>query len=232
MIQTATAALNIATYFTNEAVLTNTAALGYAHNSQELYFDSGTVLTKPKWILAGVITVSTLIGLQILGLCLIMAYCHSVPTWTGSFDAFAMLRMGAELQRTQHVRFAGIRDTDKQDLAALARHDGLVSVVDSHKQREPEKRPGAKKNSPLVSELTGESASIEDDFNETQTVYSGVSIGGDKEGEDRDKRTKEEGLESPFYLAVGAPGLITKNLVPKKEKWNRTRDTKSEDGQV
>ncbi|PWY83250.1 hypothetical protein BO94DRAFT_495556 [Aspergillus sclerotioniger CBS 115572] len=231
--QTATTALNIATYFANEAVLTNTAAQGYTHNSREIYFDSGTVLIRPRWTLAGVITVSILIGLQVLGLCLIIAYCYSVPTWTGSFDAFAMLRMGAELQRVQHVRFAGIRDTDKRDLAALTRIDGLVGVVDNHEQREPEERHGAKENPPLVNQLVGESASTEIDFNESQTVYSGVSVDGDKSGEDRDERAKEEGLEPPFHLAVGAPGLITKDLVPgRKRRWNRTKVTKTEDGQV
>ncbi|PYI03330.1 hypothetical protein BO78DRAFT_472076 [Aspergillus sclerotiicarbonarius CBS 121057] len=231
--QTAATALNIATYFANEAVLTNTAAQGYAHNSREIYFDSGTVVIKPKWSLAGVITISILIGIQILGLCLIVVYCHSVPTWTGSFDAFAMLRMGAELQRAQHVRFAGIRDTDKQDLATLARIDGLVGVVDSHKQQMSEEGREARENSPLVRQLVGESTSTVHDLNESQTVCSGVSIRNGKEDQDGDERAKQEGLEPPFRLAVGAPGLITKNMPPRKT-WRRKKgkDTKAEDGQV
>ncbi|RAL00317.1 uncharacterized protein BO80DRAFT_425814 [Aspergillus ibericus CBS 121593] len=221
--ETAATALNMATYFANEAVLTNTAAQGYAHNSREIYFDSGSVIIKPKWSLAAVITISILIGLQILGLCLIMVYCHSVPTWTGSFDAFAMLRVGAELQRSQHVRFAGIRDTDKQDLAVLASIDGLVGVVDS---RQPmSEGQEAKENSPLVRQLAGESTTTVHDLNESQTVYSGVSIGLDQDGENRDERGKREGLEPPFRLAVGAPGLITKDMGPRKTRRRDKNDT-------
>ncbi|GLA41284.1 hypothetical protein AnigIFM63309_009372 [Aspergillus niger] len=218
--QSAVTALNMATYFANEAVLTNIATQGWSDGSRQIYFDSGTVMIKPKWSLAGIIVISTLIGLQILGLCLIVFYCRSVPTWTDSLDAFAMLRMGAELQREKHVRFAGIRDTDKQDMEDLGRIDGLVGVVESRGLRGGDEAHSMKDSSPLVSQSEGDPTSSGIPLAELPPYSSTVSINthNDEGSEERDERAKKEGLVPPFRLAVGAPGLITKSMAPKKTR--------------
>ncbi|PYH32803.1 uncharacterized protein BO87DRAFT_361993 [Aspergillus neoniger CBS 115656] len=222
--QSAATALDMATYFANEAVLTSTATQDWSYNSRSIYFDSGTVLVKPKWSLAGVIVISVLIGLQILCLCLIVFYCHSVPTWTDSLDAFAMLRMGAEVQREKHVRFAGIRDTDKRDWEDLGRFDGLVGVVlDGSGMMQgggDGEHSSMKDSSPLVRRAEGgPSTSSEIELAELPPYSSTVSVdahNGEGSGEG-DERVRKEGLEPPFRLAVGAPGLITKSMAPKRK---------------
>lgn len=170
------------------------------------------------------IVISILIGLQILGLCLIVFYCQSVPTWTDSLDAFAMLRMGAEVQREKHVRFAGIRDTDKRDWEDLGRFDGLVGVVlDGSGMMQgggDGEHSSIKDSSPLVRRAEGgPSTSSGIELAELPPYSSTVSVDahhgeGSEEG---DERARKEGLEPPFRLAVGAPGLITKSMAPKRK---------------
>ena len=60
----------------------------------------------------------------------IAGYIHSVPTWTDTLDAFAMMRIGAGLERVKLVRLIGIRDVEKRDLETLEKLDGLIGVVD------------------------------------------------------------------------------------------------------
>ncbi|GKZ18939.1 hypothetical protein AbraIFM66951_001899 [Aspergillus brasiliensis] len=235
--QSAAIALNMATYFANEAVLTNTATQNYPENTRPIYFNGGTVTIKPKWSLPGVITISILIGLQILGLCLLVLYCRAVPTWTDTLDAFAMLRMGAELQlqqRVRHVRFAGIRDTDTRDWEDLSHIDGLVGVIDRGKEVVEEEEPSTRDCSPLVlhSKKEGDTTTTTSSTgipltNLLPPYYSSeVSIDTDThddEGSDeREERAKKEGLLPPFRLAVGAPGLITKRMAPKRA-WRRKK---------
>lgn len=220
--KSANMALDIATYFANEAVLTTAASQGNDMWSRSIYYAKGTPIPKPKWSLAAVITVSILIALQIIGLCLIMAYSHSVPTWTDSFDAFAMLRIGADLQRRQHVRFAGIRDTDKDDLNGLCKLDGIVGVADKKEQSGEDEREGP----PLERESPEPDGEISSDSGTRRE-----SLCDDFDERYGDDRAKNDGLEPPFRLAVGGSGIITNSLAPRRI-WQRKRRARREDVDV
>ncbi|KAL5360444.1 hypothetical protein BJX96DRAFT_165164 [Aspergillus floccosus] len=213
--RTAGQALDMATYFANEAVLTTAASQGTAGTSRSINFSDGVAIPKPKWSLAAVITMSILIALQIIGLCLIMAYAQSVPTWTENFDAFAMLRMGAELQRRHHAGLAGIRDTVKEDLNALCQYDGVVGVVEGKEEDE---------NVQERSSLVG--ASSEEDH--PQSHSSEPSSDPPQE-----KNKSNEELEPPFQLAVGGSGIITTSLAPRKAwRWKKKSKKHIEDDEV
>lgn len=209
--RTASQALDMATYFANEAVLTTAALQGNAGTSRSINFSDGVAVPKPKWSLAADITVSILIALQIVGLCLIMAYAQSVPTWTENFDAFAMLRMGAELQRRQDVRFARIRDVDKEDLDVLGQDDGVVGVVEGEVEDE-----SVQERSSLVE------ASSEND--QSPPHLPEVSF-------DPQETKTEEDL-APFQLAVGGPGLVTTSLAPRRAwRWKKKPKTQTHNEQ-
>lgn len=122
--------LSMAMYFAHEGLLNTAASAGGAYtDARRIFYSSGAVLTKPKWSLGAVVTVSVLIGIQILSLCALMAYTYFYPRWTDTLDGFAMVRVGAQLQRSGRVDLPGIRDTDSKDLTPLKDVDGLVGVV-------------------------------------------------------------------------------------------------------
>lgn len=219
--ESANMALEMATYFANEVVLTGAAAQGELQGSRNIYFSEGTAVPKPKWSLAAVITVSILIALQIVGVCLIMAYTQSVPTWTDSFDAFAMLRMGADLQRRQNVRFAGIHDTDKHDLDGLCEVDGIVGVTEEKEQGGEDEHEGT----PLARESPDPNGTVSPDPGARRESCD------DFDERDGDDRAKKEGLEPPFCLAVGGSGIITNSLEPRRF-WRWKRRTRPEDMDV
>jgi hypothetical protein len=89
-------ALNIAMYFANEALLTTAA-------DRPLYSNPGYMISKPKKSLAGLIVITTFIGLQAIGLCLLMAFIYSTPTWTDDLDADALTQIGAQLKDLDEI---------------------------------------------------------------------------------------------------------------------------------
>ncbi|KAJ3463867.1 hypothetical protein MRS44_008653 [Fusarium solani] len=89
-------ALNIAMYFANEALLTTAA-------DRPLYSNPGYMISKPKKSLAGLIVITILIGLQAIGLCLLMAFIYSTPTWTDDLDADALTQIGAQLKDLDEI---------------------------------------------------------------------------------------------------------------------------------
>ncbi|KAM6515407.1 hypothetical protein FSOLCH5_009634 [Fusarium solani] len=89
-------ALNIAMYFANEALLTTAA-------DRPLYSNPGYMISKPKKSLAGLIVITILIGLQAIGLCLLMAFIYSTPTWTDNLDADALTQIGAQLKDLDEI---------------------------------------------------------------------------------------------------------------------------------
>lgn len=159
------------------------------------------MLIKPKWSLAAIVTVSILIGIQIIALCALMAYTYFSPRWTDTLDAFAMVRVGAQLQRFGHVdHLPGIRDTDNEDLKSLKDVDGLVGVVAEGRSEIPTGQNG--------SDQGGDNKSEQHSPPSEGPIYKDVS---------GDARSRKEGLTPPFELAVGGPGLVTRELVRRKK---------------
>ena len=60
-------------------------------------YDMGTDSTKPSISLVGIIVVSILIGIDLLALLATALYASWYPRWTGSLDAFSLLRIGGTI---------------------------------------------------------------------------------------------------------------------------------------
>ncbi|KAJ4317698.1 hypothetical protein N0V84_007217 [Fusarium piperis] len=105
-------ALNIGMYFANEALLTTAAA-------RELYSNPGHMVSKPKKSLVALVVITILVGLQAIGLCLLMAFIYSTPTWTDDLDADALTQIGAQLEDSG------------QDLSDPSQICGLVGTVEN-----------------------------------------------------------------------------------------------------
>lgn len=79
--------LEIGMFFANEALLTTAAS---EWDARRIYFNPGTTITKPKKDMSAIICVSVLIGLQAIGLCVLMWYILYAPKWTDTLDADAL----------------------------------------------------------------------------------------------------------------------------------------------
>lgn len=100
--------LEITMYFANEALLSGTAEMGSVLESRSIYSAPGYQVLKPQKTVAGIISISVLIALQVLGLLLLLRFIYSVPAWTGSFDADAMVQIGGQLrEQDQEFNIAG-----------------------------------------------------------------------------------------------------------------------------
>lgn len=95
----ATAALTLATYAAANAILN--VGPGSEGNGYFLFTSPGTEIQKPDIALAGIIVVSILLATQITGLTLLAIYASRNATWTESLDAWAMLRLGAEVGKEE-----------------------------------------------------------------------------------------------------------------------------------
>ncbi|KAF4963894.1 hypothetical protein FSARC_8147 [Fusarium sarcochroum] len=100
-------ALEMAMFFANEALLTTTARQRDADFSEwrknnidarPIYFNAGSTVTKPKKDMAAVICITVFIGLQVIGLCLLMGFILHTPTWTNTLDADALAQIGGQLK--------------------------------------------------------------------------------------------------------------------------------------
>jgi hypothetical protein len=117
--------LEMGMFFANEALLTTAAS---ERDARRIYFNPGTTITKPKRDMAAIICVSVLIGLQTIGLCVLMWYILHAPTWTDTLDADALAQIGGQLkewgeQRPDPTELSGVVGIDS------ARHDADASSV-------------------------------------------------------------------------------------------------------
>ncbi|PYH70632.1 uncharacterized protein BO88DRAFT_362463 [Aspergillus vadensis CBS 113365] len=118
--------------FTQGAFFANKANLGRASTEQAyrriLFKDDGTsveIFAIRPWAIA---FLSTIIGLHLVGLVIMAFYAGLHPTWTESFDAFAMLRIGVQLAERKDVRaqMPLLGNAETEDTAILDRTDGVI----------------------------------------------------------------------------------------------------------
>ncbi|GLA91357.1 hypothetical protein AtubIFM57143_003379 [Aspergillus tubingensis] len=118
--------------FTQGAFFANKANLGRASTEQAyrriLFKDDGTsveIFAIRPWAIA---FLSTIIGLHLVGLVIMAFYAGLHPTWTESFDAFAMLRIGVQLAERKDVRaqMPLLGNAETEDTAILDRTDGII----------------------------------------------------------------------------------------------------------
>ncbi|KAL0931957.1 uncharacterized protein CTRU02_212910 [Colletotrichum truncatum] len=116
--------LGVGMYLSNAAVLQDAATNDAART---IYNLTGTDFVAPQHSLGATITLSTLISIQVVCLILLVGYIYSVPTWTNTLDAFAMMRIGAQLRST--VNLLPLRRATQDDMDRFSEMEGLIGVV-------------------------------------------------------------------------------------------------------
>jgi len=88
------AALTLAIYAASNTIM-NVGAV--AQSGGVLWSSVGLDLQKPAMPLAAMVVITLLLAVQLAGLSFLAIYASRHPSWTASLDAWAMLRIGAEL---------------------------------------------------------------------------------------------------------------------------------------
>ncbi|KAK2003630.1 hypothetical protein LX36DRAFT_677460 [Colletotrichum falcatum] len=114
--------LGVGMYLSNAAVLQDAASNDAART---IYNLTGTGFVAPRHSPGATVAVSLLIGAQAIALALLVCYIYSLPTWTDTLDAFAMMRLGAHLR----VELPALGRVNRAEVAALGETDGLLGVV-------------------------------------------------------------------------------------------------------
>lgn len=86
--------LKISMFVANRGVMTT-----YADKSRTIYSASGELIRKPVVSLVAMIVLSTLLGLQLLGLTFLAYYMYQTPSCAAELDALTMARIGAALHQ-------------------------------------------------------------------------------------------------------------------------------------
>ncbi|WQF76231.1 hypothetical protein CDEST_01245 [Colletotrichum destructivum] len=116
--------LGVGMYLSNAAVLQDAASNAAART---IYNLTGVEFVAPRYSPGATAAVSLLIGAQAVALVLLVCYIYSLPTWTDTLDAFAMMRLGAHLRDS--VEFPPLGRVDREELAMLGETDGLLGVA-------------------------------------------------------------------------------------------------------
>lgn len=96
-IRRARATLDTATFYANNALLSE---LNQYYRAKEYKYrteESDERMYVPVLSLAAIVTVSILIGLQVVGIAILLVYVYSSRVWTKTLDALAVARIGAQL---------------------------------------------------------------------------------------------------------------------------------------
>jgi hypothetical protein len=130
--------LDVAIFVANRALLTlvspEVGSAEYDLTGRKIYTSPGVTVQRPVLSKAGLIVLSVLLGLQLLGLGYLTYYLYRFPTWSGQLDAMAMARIGARLHH-QGV-LPPIGPVSKEDRAILQTVGGLVGIVEKSPRRE------------------------------------------------------------------------------------------------
>jgi hypothetical protein len=116
--------------FTSAAFLANQAWLmrnvgpdqGQGQRTLTVNYDLGADTVVPTISRAGIIVVSVVLGLFVIGLFALAVYSALTPKWTARFDAFAMMRIGAAM--ADEVPLLVLRELDR--IAVLDKLPGRV----------------------------------------------------------------------------------------------------------
>ncbi|KAM0275907.1 hypothetical protein ACHAQH_007294 [Verticillium albo-atrum] len=124
--ETADSALGVTMFFANEALLTS-ADTDRAYGLRRIIDKPPISFRGANASHAAIIAVSVLLGVQVLLLILLTGYIYTQRTWTGTLDAFAMLRLGAAVKGT--VALPGLQRASSADLKELGKVDGFGGLV-------------------------------------------------------------------------------------------------------
>ncbi|PGH04140.1 hypothetical protein GX51_03647 [Blastomyces parvus] len=90
----------------------------------DIHFDVGNDAPMPVISSAGLIVISLLLGIFLLGLIAMAGYTYSVPTFTNTLDAFVMLRLGAQWTTDDSTGPLPGLLANSMGVTALDRNDG------------------------------------------------------------------------------------------------------------
>lgn len=103
--------------FTAAAFLANQAWMLYSGKAHTLnvWYDMGADTVVPVISVAGIIIVSIVLSTYLFALLALSVYAYVFPRWTGQFNSFTMLRLGAAIGQDQVPLMVGEK-TDKIDV--------------------------------------------------------------------------------------------------------------------
>lgn len=108
-------------------MLIETAQKTSGYTARSLFSSPGTYIPKPNVSFTGIIVVTTLLFLELIGLAYLAWYIYQVPTWTAMLDALAIARITSSLDKGIIPAIGSMNDTDIQRLKET---DALVGVVE------------------------------------------------------------------------------------------------------
>ncbi|KAK4183199.1 hypothetical protein QBC35DRAFT_508491 [Podospora australis] len=111
----------------NRATLKN--ALLRSTYKNRVYFAPKVDLKIPDVSLGAIIAISIVLGLQVLGIVLLLVFIFSAPTWTERLDALAIARIAARLDDGGQTAALGLRHVKRSERKYLNEVDALVGVA-------------------------------------------------------------------------------------------------------
>lgn len=123
-VKVAQSTLGVGMYLSNVAVLQDAASNDAART---IYNLAGTEFVAPRYTVGATVAISLLISMQAIALVVLVCYIYSLPTWTDTLDAFAMMRLGAHLRDSMDFPLVG--RASREEMGALDETDGLLGVV-------------------------------------------------------------------------------------------------------
>ncbi|KAK0702315.1 hypothetical protein B0H67DRAFT_595480 [Lasiosphaeris hirsuta] len=91
-------------------------------------------MEKPSMRFAGLVGITTLVALQVLGIFLLTVYIYTVPTWTETLDALAIGRLVSQFENRDALANMELRPLNPEDIEPLNNMDALVGVVDQNQE--------------------------------------------------------------------------------------------------
>lgn len=144
---TASPWLSMAMHFANQALLdiastsyyiptmpNSTAYGGHQKSPTGIWNVPGLEYNKPSVSAAGVIVVSVLLGLQVLGILFLMGYIYSIPTWTDTLDSLAIARIAHQLpdedqDLLKEIGLRRARSTEVEKLGAVVGEEASAKLL-------------------------------------------------------------------------------------------------------
>lgn len=110
-------------------MLLQTAARTQAFTARIIYTAPGETVQRPRASTAGIIVVSVLVVVQLLGLLYLAWYIYQVPTWTYMLDALAIAQIAKSLETSDIPSLGARSNREFQHLQCV---DGTVGIVETH----------------------------------------------------------------------------------------------------
>ncbi|KAF2676219.1 hypothetical protein K458DRAFT_437493 [Lentithecium fluviatile CBS 122367] len=182
-------ALSTSLYFANKEILSSPGNTIDAWDQiivgRTIYSSPGVSIQKPTMTTTVIIVLSTLIGLQMLGLTFLAYFIYHVPTWTYILNAVAVARIGASLEPSCLPPIGPVNENDLNRLASVS---GLVGIMSGQRGR-------SHSQTRLKSEDSSDCESVHVNGQQRDTSPSTLPRS-----------------DTQVSLALGAPGVITRKV--------------------